>query len=80
MDDKTLVHSFSGDPTPFLEKVLNIEIAETKKDKMVINESKCNIITINFSKNNREPFGLLLNGNLLNSVDNIKHCPHLQKS
>ena len=40
VDDKTLVHSYSGDPTSFLQMVLNIETAETEKDKMVINETK----------------------------------------
>ena len=40
VDDKTLVHSYSGDPTPFLQNVLNIENNETIKDKTVINEKK----------------------------------------
>ena len=31
--DKTLAYSYSGDPTPFLQIVRNIEILETIKDK-----------------------------------------------
>ena len=52
--------------------VLNIETAETEEDKMVINEVKCNVITFNFSNNNIGPQNLLLNGNILNSVNKIK--------
>ena len=37
VDDKTLAYSYSGDPTQFLQNVLNIEAAETNKDKMIIN-------------------------------------------
>ena len=55
VDDKTLAHSYSGDPTTLLQEVLDIEIAETNKDKMVINESKCNNITFNFSSRNIGP-------------------------
>ena len=50
VDDKTLVHSYSGDPTPFLQTALDIETSETIKDKMVINESKCKVIAFNFSE------------------------------
>ena len=62
VDDKTLVHSYSGDPTLFLQKVLDIEASETIKDKMVINESKCNTVTFNFSEKNLKPC-LILNDN-----------------
>ena len=72
VDDKTLVYSYSGDPTSFLQMVLNLETAETEKDKMVINEAKCNVITFNFSNKNIGPQNLLLNGNILNSVNKIK--------
>ena len=71
VDDKTLAYSYSGDPSEFLKEVLNIEIAETKKDKMIINESKCNVITFNFSKKNKNPQGLTLNGNLISICDKI---------
>ena len=71
VDDKTLAHTFSEDPSDFLQMVLNLEAAGTKKNKMVINEDKCNIITFNFSSNNTEPKNLLLNGNLLKSVNKI---------
>ena len=72
VDDKTLVHSYSGDCTSFLQNVLDIEATETKKDKMVLNEAKCNIITFNFSKKNIVPQNLQLNGNPLNPVSSIK--------
>jgi len=49
VDDKTLAHTYSEDPLEFLQKVLNLEATETAKNKMVINEAKCNIITFNFS-------------------------------
>ena len=68
VDDKTLVHSYLGDPTAFLQEVLDMEAAETMNDKMVINGDKCNIITFNSSKHNPEPQNLSLNG------DTIKHC------
>ena len=68
VDDKTLVHSYLGDPTAFLQEVLDMEAAETMNDKMVINGDKCNIITYNSSKHNPEPQNLSLNGNT------IKHC------
>ena len=71
VDDKTLAHSYSGDPSEFLQEVLNIEVTETVKDKMVINEAKCNIITFNFSGRNSGPQNLLLNGNLVKSVERI---------
>ena len=70
-DDKTSAHTFSEDPSDFLQMVLNLEAAGTKKNKKVINEDKCNIITFNFSSNNTEPKNLLLNGNLLKSVKKI---------
>ena len=72
VDDKTLAHSYSGDPTSFLQNVLNIETLETSKDKMTINESKCHVITFNHSSNNIAPQKLTLNGNELTSVDKIK--------
>ena len=55
-----------------LQEVLDIEIAETDKDKMVINESKCNIITFNFSSKNIGPQNLVLNENRIYPVDKIK--------
>ena len=72
VDDKTLIHSYSGDPTPFLQNVLNIENTETIKDKMIINESKCNIINFNFSGKNSPPQSLQLNDNEISSVKKIK--------
>lgn len=42
--DKTLAYSYWGDATPSLQNVLNIENFETMKDKMMINEAKCNIL------------------------------------
>ena len=71
VDDKTLAHTYSEDPSEFLQMVLNLEATETAKNKMVINEAKCNIITFNFSSKNTEPNNLLLNGNTLKSVDSI---------
>ena len=71
VDDKTLAHSFSEDPSEFLQMVLNLEATGTTKNKMVINEDKCNLITFNFSTSNIEPKNLRLNGNLLNSVSKI---------
>ena len=72
VDDKTLAFSYSGDPTEFLQQVLDVEVTETEKDKMIINESKCNVITFNFSKKNICPQGLTLNGNPLSQCDKIK--------
>ena len=71
VDDKTLAHTYSEDPSEFLQMVLNLEATETAKNKMVINEAKCNIITFNFSSKNTQPNNLLLNGNTLKSVDRI---------
>ena len=71
VNDKTLAHSFSEDPSEFLQMVLSLEATGTTKNKMVINEDKCNIITFNFSSSNIEPNNLRLNGNLLNSVSKI---------
>ena len=68
VDDKTLAHSYAGDPTAFLQNVLDIESVETLKDKMVINESKCNSITFNFSGKNSAPQNLILNGNPVKPV------------
>ena len=50
VDDKTLVLSYTGDPTETLQKALDLELIETEKDKMIINESKCHNITFNFCK------------------------------
>ena len=50
VDDKTLAYSYSGDPTEFLQQVLDVEATETNRDKMVINVAKCNVITFNFSE------------------------------
>ena len=71
VDDKTLVHSFTGDCTSSLQSVLDIEAAETKENKMVLNEAKCSAITFNFSKKNIVPQNLQLNGNTLNSATRI---------
>merc|ERR1712055_533487 len=71
VDDKTFVHSFTDDCTPFLQRVLDTETAETKANKMVVNESKCSAITFNFSAKSSGPQYLLLNGNTLNSVSSI---------
>ena len=72
VDDKTLIHSYSGDPTAFLQNTLNIENIETTKDKMKINESKCNVINFNFSSKNTPPQNLELNNNKITPVDRIK--------
>jgi hypothetical protein len=72
VDDKTLIYSYSGDPTLFLQNALNIENTETIKDKMKLNESKCNIINFNFSSKNFPPQKLELNKNEIISVDRIK--------
>ena len=72
VDDKTLVHSYSGDPTKVLQEALDIELEGTLKDNMIINESKCHAFTINFSKNNTGPQNLKLNDKLIESVDTIK--------
>ena len=72
VDDKTIIHSYSGDPTAFLQNVLNIENSETIKDKMKINESKCNVINFNFSSKNFPPKKLELNNNEITSVERIK--------
>ena len=72
VDDKTLVYSYSGDPTKVLQEALDIELEGTVKDKMIINESKCHAFTINFSKYNTGPLNLKLNDKLIESVDTIK--------
>ena len=71
VDDKTLAHSYVGDATNFLQDVLNKEAVGTVRDKMVINDTKCNIITFNFSSKNTKPQNLLLNGNPIKSVEKI---------
>ena len=71
VDDKTLAHSYVGDATKFLQDALNEEAAGTVRDKMVINDTKCNIITFNFSRKNTKPQNLLLNGNPIKSVEKI---------
>ena len=65
VDDKSLAYSYTGDPSGILQQVLDMESLETNRDKMVINEAKCNIINFNFSKYNTCPHDLVLNGNLL---------------
>merc|ERR1712055_1039035 len=55
VDDKTLSYTYSGDPTKTLQETLDIELNQTKQDKMIINESKCHVITFNFSKHNVPP-------------------------
>ena len=72
VDDKTLAYSYSGDPTKVLQEALDTELKGTVKDKMIINEKKCHVFTINFSKNNTAPLNLKLNDKLIESVDTIK--------
>ena len=72
VDDKTLAYSYSGDPTKVLQEALDTELTGTVKDKMIINEKKCHVFTINFSKNNTAPLNLKLNDKLIESVDTIK--------
>ena len=72
VDDKTLALSYSGDPTDTLQKALDIELKETKEDKMIINNSKCHAITFNFSKYNSCPKNLRLSDQLIQPVDKIK--------
>ena len=72
VDDKTLVHSYSGDPSTILQQALDIETLETVKDKMIVNESKCNVLNFNYSGKNNVPVNLKLNGNLIKSVSSIK--------
>merc|ERR1712121_8217 len=71
VDDKTLAHTYAEDPSESLQMVLNLAVTETVKNKMVISDAKCNIITFNFSSKYNEPNNLLLNGNTLKSVDSI---------
>ena len=72
VDDKTLFLSYSGNPTKTLQKALDIELKETLKGKMIINESKCYSFIINFSKFNTGPENLQLNGKLIQPVDKMK--------
>ena len=72
VDDKTLVYSYTDDCMFFLQNVLDNAATETKKNKMVLNESKYKVITFNFSKKNIVPQNLLLNGNPINPVSSIK--------
>ena len=72
VDDKTLSHSYSGNPSTILQQALDIETVETEKDKMIINELKCNVIHFNFSGKNFVPQNLKLNGNLIKTVTSIK--------
>ena len=72
MDDKTLSYSYKGDPTEVLQKALDMEEEGTKKDKMIINASKCHAITFNFSKKNKPPQNLTLAGNNIENCDQIK--------
>ena len=39
---------------------------------MTINENKCNVIEFNFSKKNKSPESLTLNGNNIQTVDKLK--------
>ena len=72
VDDKTLVLSYTGDPTETLQKALDIELIETEKDKMIINESKCHNITFNFSQKNIPPQNVKLNNKIVNPASKIK--------
>ena len=65
VDDKTIVYSYSGNPTEALQKALDIELECTTKDRMIINERKCHSFTVNFSQSNTGPLNLKLNGNLI---------------
>ena len=67
-----MIHSYSGDLTPLLENVLNIENAETIKDEIKINETKSNIINFNFSSTNTPLQNLTPNNSKIVSVDGIK--------
>ena len=51
----------------------DIESVETNRDKMIINELKCNIINFNFSEKNIVPQNLKMNGNEILVVRKIKH-------
>ena len=72
VDDKTISYSYSGDATQVLQTALDIEAEETRKDKMIINGTKCHAITFNFSQNNKLPQNLILNGNVVGNCDKIK--------
>ena len=73
IDDKTLSLSYRGiDPSSTLQKALDIEAVETIRDKMIINELKCNIINFNFSEKNIVPQNLKLNGNNIVLAKKIK--------
>ena len=72
VDDKTITHSYSGDPTEVLQAALYVEAKETHNDRMLINSSKCHAITFNNSQKNIEPQNLVLDGNLIQSCKKIK--------
>ena len=72
VDDKTITHSYSGDPTEVLQAALDVEAKETHNDRMLINSSKCHVITFNNSQKNIEPQNLVLDGNLIQSCKKIK--------
>ena len=72
VDDKTLVLSYTGDPTETLQKALDLELIETEKDKMIINESKCHNITFNFCQKNISPQNVKLNNKIVNQASKIK--------
>ena len=72
MDDKTLSHSYKGDPTNVIQSALDIESEFASKNKMKINSSKCHAITFNFSSKNSEPTNLTRNGETINNCDKIK--------
>ena len=72
VDDKTLALSYSGNQTETLQRALDIESTHTVENKMTINENKCNIIEFNFSKKNKSPESLTLNGNNIQTVDKLK--------
>ena len=67
-----LALSYFGDATKTLQEALDIELNETNKDKMIINESKCHNITFNFSKYNTQPQNLRLNGKIIDPTDQVK--------
>ena len=72
VDDKTLVYSYSGNPTETLQQALDIELEETIKDKMIINGNKCHSLTFNFSKSNTAPKNLKLDNKVIQPVDKVK--------
>ena len=72
VDDKTLAHTYLGDPTELLQWALDIEGNETEKDQMIINGNKCNVITFNFSDKNTPPKDLYLDNKKIEPCESLK--------